>query len=121
MPFRRAAQSRTNRCCRAVARLVPSAHDREGKWCWPAGVGKKRRKQVVQFVGDAIELVAESVVQCKVGKNLERVLGKSIEILLAESTEIIGGTVASLAKELRLGHRSHSAEERPHHVLKRWI
>ena len=84
-------------------------------------VGKKRRKQDVHFVGHAIELVAESVVQSEVGKDFESVLREGIEVLLTESAEITGGAIAALAEDLRLGHRSHSAEKRPHHVLQRWI
>src|SRR5208337_2354745 len=101
--------------------MVVLSGDREGERRRPAGVGKKRGKQIVHFVGDAIELVAESIVQREIGKNLESVLGEGAEVFLAESAEIIGGTIAALVEELRLGHRSCLTEPPPNHVLQRGV
>jgi hypothetical protein len=81
---------------RQAAFLLPS--DREGERCLPAGVDKQRRKQVVHFVGDAVKLVAQPVVQSEVGQDFERVLRECIEVLLAEPPEIISGTIAALTK-----------------------
>src|SRR5260370_27685879 len=68
---------------RQAVLLLPS--DRKGKRRRPAGVGKKRGKQVVHFIRDAIELVAESIVQREVGKHFESVLCEGPAILLAQT------------------------------------
>src|SRR5712692_6865909 len=84
-------------------------------------IREEGRKQIVHFIGNTVELIAQAIAQGEVWKNLVGVLHEGAELGLAEAAGIIGRVLAALVKKLCLSLRADRAEQRPDHVLQRGI
>src|SRR5260370_3541102 len=97
--------------------LIFLTRNQESERSWTTGICEDRGKQIVLFVRDAVELIAQAIAQSQVPNNFVGVLQKRANLRLAETTWIIGRADPGFVKKLRFTLRADFAKQRPHHVL----